>query len=110
MARPSISRHGVLLAIEEFDELGRRAFLAKYGFGPARECFVLHKGRRYDCKAMVGAAQNFESPEDGLGPRAMMGLLGRSSRRGRKCLMATCTVGSSSRFEEPPFSNFMAVV
>ncbi|WP_460703979.1 hypothetical protein [Luteococcus sediminum] len=43
-------------AMTEFDQLGRESFLDKYGFGPAREYFITENGRRYDSKAIVGAA------------------------------------------------------
>jgi 5-methylcytosine-specific restriction enzyme B len=59
------SRDAVLAAIDEFDRLGREAFLAKYGFQPARAYFVEHDGRRYDSKALAGAAVGFEHPERG---------------------------------------------
>ncbi len=49
-------RSAVLQAIREFDTLGRDAFLANYGYGEAREIFLLHDGERYDSKAIVGAA------------------------------------------------------
>ena len=47
-------------AIAEFDELGRDVFLAKYGFGKGRTFFLLRSGRRYDAKAIVGAAYGFQ--------------------------------------------------
>lgn len=53
-------------AIAEYDDLGRDAFLAKYGFGEALAFFLVHEGRRYDSKAIVGAAHGIEHPE--LGP------------------------------------------
>src|ERR1700679_480487 len=58
MPRPSdvTSREAVLAAIDEFDEIGREAFLAKYGFGPSREYVVVENGREYDSKAVLGAA------------------------------------------------------
>ncbi len=44
-------------AIEEFNRLGRTAFLAKYGFGRAREYMLRDsQGNLYDSKAVVGAA------------------------------------------------------
>ncbi|GAA1758829.1 hypothetical protein [Agromyces humatus] len=49
-------RQSVLDAIEEFDRLGRAAFLEKYGFREAREYFLEFAGERYDSKAIVGAA------------------------------------------------------
>jgi MoxR-like ATPase len=59
------SREAVLAALHEFDELGREAFLAKYGFGPARSYFLTHDENLYDSKAVVGAAVGFEHPERG---------------------------------------------
>ncbi len=49
----------------EFDELGRDRFLAKYGFGRSSSYFLLEDGRRYDSKAIIGAAHGFEHPEVG---------------------------------------------
>ena len=59
------SRDAVLAAIEEFDQLGRDAFLSKYGFGHSLNYVVVHDGREYDSKAIVGAAHGFEFPEEG---------------------------------------------
>jgi hypothetical protein len=50
------SRDAVLDAIAEFDEIGREAFLVKYGFGPARDYVVAWNGKEYDSKAVLGAA------------------------------------------------------
>ena len=60
------SRSSVLSAIAQYDEIGREAFLAKYGFGEARRYFLIHNGHRYDSKAILGAAHGFEFPD--LGP------------------------------------------
>lgn len=43
-------------AIAEFDEKGRDAFLADYGFAPARDYFVEYDGKMYDSKAIAGVA------------------------------------------------------
>lgn len=43
-------------AIEEFDRIGRDAFLEQYGFGAAREYFVVTESGRYDSKAIFAAA------------------------------------------------------
>lgn len=59
-------RRAVLSAIEEFDRIGKDAFLAKYGFGEARSYWLLHEGRRYDSKAIIGAAHGYARPD--LGP------------------------------------------
>ena len=59
------SRDAVLAAMREFDALGRDAFLATYGFGPAQAYLVRHEGREYDSKAIVGVAFGFQFPERG---------------------------------------------
>ncbi|MBB5408872.1 hypothetical protein HDG34_002809 [Paraburkholderia sp. HC6.4b] len=56
----------VLKAVEEFDRSGRDAFLEKYGFGKARDYFLLINGKRYDSKAIFGAAHGHQFPK--LGP------------------------------------------
>jgi 5-methylcytosine-specific restriction enzyme B len=55
----------VLDAIKEADALGRQKFLDKYGFSPSREYFLLHDGRLYDSKAIVGAAHRYQYPDRG---------------------------------------------
>ena len=52
----SITREAVLAAITEYDELGQDAFLDKYGFHPARSYLLVHDGKSYDSKAIVGVA------------------------------------------------------
>jgi putative restriction endonuclease len=59
MSLADVDRDHVLAAIEEFNELGREAFLGKYGFAEARQYIVLHQGKEYDSKALVGAAHRF---------------------------------------------------
>lgn len=65
-------RGAVLQALAEFDARGRDAFLHKYGFGSARSYFLLHEDRRYDSKAIVGAAHGFQHGEP-LGPKDFSG-------------------------------------
>jgi len=55
----------VLAAIREADELGREAFLAKYGFGESRQYFLQYDGKLYDSKAIAGAAHGYQHPELG---------------------------------------------
>lgn len=50
-------------AITEFDQLGRQAFLEKYGFREAQRYFVSYQGHDYDSKAIVGAAYGFQHPD-----------------------------------------------
>ncbi|WGS21698.1 MULTISPECIES: HNH endonuclease signature motif containing protein [unclassified Bradyrhizobium] len=56
MAVADLTRQAVLDAIAEFDELRREPFLEKYGFGKSRGYFIEHNGKRYDSKAIAGAA------------------------------------------------------
>lgn len=49
-------RAAVLKAIAECDWLGRTKFLEKYGYGKALMFVLLHNGKQYDSKAIVGAA------------------------------------------------------
>src|SRR5262245_52224730 len=59
------SAAAVIRALDEYDLMGRDAFLAKYGFGRARSYFVVRDGRSYDSKAVAGAAHGFEHPDQG---------------------------------------------
>jgi hypothetical protein len=66
MALSDISDPGsVLQAISEFDKIGRRSFLAKYGFGRARRYFLIYGEKRYDSKAIAGVAHGYQFPEEG---------------------------------------------
>ena len=56
----------MLQAAREVDALGREAFLAQYGFGKAREYFLVLGRKRYDSKAIMGAAHGYQFPEKGL--------------------------------------------
>jgi 5-methylcytosine-specific restriction protein A len=59
MALSDITFAAVIQAMDEFDRLGRAAFLKKYGFKKART-YVIHKdGRHYDSKAISGAAHGY---------------------------------------------------
>lgn len=50
----------VLEAIAEYDQLGQEVFLKRYGFGKARTFALIHGGRSYDSKAIVGAAHGYQ--------------------------------------------------
>ena len=52
-------------AIREFDERGRENFLRRYGFQPSRRYFLVADDKRYDSKAILGAAHGYEFPEQG---------------------------------------------
>ena len=59
------SRKAILAAVEEFNQLGRESFLAKYGFGHARRYFLDFDGKLYDSKAITGVAHGYEFPNEG---------------------------------------------
>lgn len=76
MALPALtSTEAVEKAMDEFDELGQEAFLAKSGYGPAKRYFVERTGTLYDSKALWGVAVGYQRPERGL--RAKQRVLGR---------------------------------
>lgn len=54
-----LTRDSVLQSIEEFDRLGRDAFLEKYGFGRARDYLLVMGYGRYDSKALAGVAHGY---------------------------------------------------
>lgn len=59
MSLSDITAEAVLKAIAEYDELDQDAFLGKYGFQPARSYLLVHGGKRYDSKAVIGAAHGY---------------------------------------------------
>lgn len=59
MALSDITADGVRKAVAEFDQLGRDAFLAKYGFGRSKAYTLVVNDREYDSKAIVGAAHGY---------------------------------------------------
>lgn len=73
MALTDVTRAAVITAIREFDDVGRAAFLDKYGFGRARSYFIRWEGRRYDSKAVLGAAHGFLPDRDALRPTDFSG-------------------------------------
>ena len=59
------SADAVQQALDEYDASGRDAFLAKYGYGPAKRYFVERDGKLYDSKAIYGVAVGYEHPDRG---------------------------------------------
>jgi hypothetical protein len=55
MTPSNVSKTHLLAALEEYDLVGRAAFLYKYGYGWT-ESFLLHDGKHYESKAVLGAA------------------------------------------------------
>src|SRR4051794_5485856 len=66
MALGALSRTAIERAIAEYDELGRDAFLSKYGFGRATSYALIVDGREYDPKAIAGVAYGFDHPDEGI--------------------------------------------
>lgn len=53
-------------AMAEYDNIGQKAFLNKYGFGRARRYYLKGaEGKTYDSKAVVGAAHGYQFPDQG---------------------------------------------
>lgn len=65
MTLSDIDRPGVLRAIEEFDQLGRDAFLKQHGFGRSRAYYLRHGGKLYDSKAIIGVAHGYSGDDQG---------------------------------------------
>lgn len=59
MALSDLTTSSVNSALDEFDALGRDEFLAKYGFNKARSYLVIRDDKRYDSKAIAGAAHGY---------------------------------------------------
>jgi hypothetical protein len=51
-----VARAHVLSAMREYDELGSREFLRRYGFGRSTAYTLWHQGKEYDSKAVLGVA------------------------------------------------------
>jgi 5-methylcytosine-specific restriction enzyme A len=54
-----VTRDSVVKAMQEYDQLGREAFLARYGYGQARRYLLVDGGKSYDSKAIVGVAHGY---------------------------------------------------
>ncbi len=53
-------RDYVIKAIKEYDAIGQKAFLNKYGFGKSRNYFLLFLVKYYDSKAILGVAHKIQ--------------------------------------------------
>ena len=99
MALSDLTASAVLKAIEEFDRLGRDAFLKKYGFGKARDFVLQRSGHSYDSKAIAGAAHGYLPGRTALTWRQFSG--GEATVEKRLEALGF-TIVSNSR-EPPPF-------
>jgi hypothetical protein len=81
MGVQDVTRAGVLKAIAACDAArDEQAFLRGSGFGPAREYTLLHNGKPYASKAIVGVAHGYDRPD--LGPLDQSELSGGIGPRG----------------------------
>ncbi len=55
MGIKDVARQDVLKAIAEFDDIGRDAFLDRYGMGEAKTYVIRYEGGEYDSKAIMAA-------------------------------------------------------
>jgi len=55
----SVTRQHVLQALSEYDARGGEEFLEVYGFEPSPGYNLVHEGRSYDSKAILGVAHRF---------------------------------------------------
>jgi hypothetical protein len=55
----SVTRQHILQALTEYDVRGSEQFHEVYGFGPSQGYTLVHEGRSYDVKAILGVAHRF---------------------------------------------------
>ncbi len=60
MALKDINRNSLLMAMEEFKEIGVYAMLEKYGGGQSKWMYINYDGCRYDLKVTVRAAHEIQ--------------------------------------------------
>jgi 5-methylcytosine-specific restriction enzyme A len=59
VALSDVTRESVVMAMQEYDESGREAFLARHGYGQTRSYLLVEGGKSYDSKAIVGVAHGY---------------------------------------------------
>ena len=59
MSLADLTPEAVRQAIAEYDRIGQDTFLNTYGFGKARDYFVVRNGQSYDSKAIAGVAHKY---------------------------------------------------
>lgn len=79
----AVSRQHILQAIAEYDSRGADDFLGVYGFTASTAYPLVHEGRDYDSRAVLGVAHRYATgrlaiaDEFGDGPAALAALLRR---------------------------------
>lgn len=100
-------RGAVEKALEECDRLGRHSFLQKYGYGEAREYFLVTDTGRYDSKAIFGAAYGYQFGTP-LGADEISG--GRSGAAGRLADLGFVIEGIDNTSGRQTFDSFEAAL
>ena len=55
----SVTQQHILQALAEYDARGGQEFLDVYGFAPSDDYPLVHEGRSYDSRAVLGVAHRF---------------------------------------------------
>jgi 5-methylcytosine-specific restriction protein A len=84
VALRDIGRDQVLAAIAEYDQLGQDEFLSRYGFKEARAYRLVHEGKSYDSKAIIGVAHRFLPGQQALEAEEFSGGEANVARRLRR--------------------------
>ncbi len=65
MSLADLTIAAVEAALDEYDAIGQKAFLAKYGFGDSKRYWLLARGKQYPSKAIAGVAHKYLSGAPG---------------------------------------------
>lgn len=58
------TKESILEAINEYDKLGKKAFLEKYNYKESTKYFLYYNNKLYDSKAIVGVSYKYEYPTE----------------------------------------------
>lgn len=72
-----VTPQDVRRAVEEYDRLGASEFFAVHGFAPATTYELIHEGRTYPPKAILGTAYELATGERLASPEFEGGKIGR---------------------------------
>ncbi|MFT7838107.1 HNH endonuclease [Saccharothrix sp. BKS2] len=97
----------VLRAIALFDRIGREKFLGDHRYEKAREYVLVHNGREYDSKAIVGVAHGFIEGRSPLLPNQLSG--GASHAAGHLCALGFEVRGMAAVSAEAFLGGLLAV-
>lgn len=72
----AVTRQHILAAIAEYDDRGAENFLGVYGFGPSTGYTLVHDGKTYDSKAILGVAHRYATGRVATSEEFSGGVLG----------------------------------